>query len=99
MSGLMKYEVRKPDGKLIGTYWHSQLLKDVVLETMKPLKPKLWGSDYINDSAEVKIPSPQRLVLERRDIHWIDGSVIPTLVLVAGKQSWLKRSKSFRRAG
>jgi hypothetical protein len=91
----IKYEVRRPDGRLIGTlqYDDTHNFRTLQIAMMPRLRfPK-------DTDAELTIPPPrvQSLHLERHDLTFL-GNNIPTLVLVGGKQSWLKHMGAFRRA-
>lgn len=87
----MRYEVRKPDGTLIGLYngpaLGSQMIK---FDALPPL-------GAVRDYGMLTYPSVQEIVLESCRMNWSDGTVIPTLVLRKGKRSWLNKVKGFRR--
>lgn len=95
----VRYEVRLPDGRLIGTlsgpgnYGQTTL----AFAVMAPLgHAGISGDEPINiievetrlDIKEVRL----RVV----PVHW-GTEVIPTLVLASGKRSWLNRVRGFRR--
>lgn len=88
----MRYEVRMPDGKLIGFYTgFVKLGGQVVMHTMDRLKLEAFPA-HQPLTLDIK-----QIVLEEVPYLWENGSKIPTLVLREGKRSWLNKQRDFRR--
>jgi hypothetical protein len=98
----MKFEVRMPDGELVGTADlpaddNKQYVSMLIMEKLPPLH-KLLSKKYANTTASTAIAC-KTVGFQNTRVLWTNfGKVteIPTMVLTQGKKSWLRSQKWFK---
>lgn len=98
----MRYEVRRPDGKLIGLYnGPDNMPPATVLNALPRLKPIAGYTVLSLDDA--RLPTFKEVVLERHVVRWactVDSGppeFAEVHTLVKGKRTWLNDVRGFRR--